>query len=296
MRIDAHQHFWRYDPAEYGWLSDSMSALRRDFLSRDLEPELAAADLDGSVCVQARHCLAESRFLLEQARSGDAVSAVVGWLPLAGPGLGQALDEFAADPKFCGCRHALQDEPDDDYMLRAEFGEGLRAVTAAGLTYDILIYERHLPQTLRLVDRHPRQVFVLDHIGKPRIRDGSFGAWSRHLRDLARRQNVYCKVSGMVTEAEWGSWTYGRLVPYLETVLEAFGVRRLMYGSDWPMCLLAASYGRWFDAFSRFASGLSCAERDRILGGTAAEVYGIPPAGTMAIPAGSPCHSSFSTA
>ena len=174
----------------------------------------------------------------------------------------------------------LQDEA-DDYMLRPDFNEGVRAVTESGLVYDILIFERHLPQTLEFVDRHPNQVFVLDHVGKPRIRDASFAAWQRGIRELARRPNIYCKISGMATEAAWGAWDDEDLEPYLDAVLEAFGPQRLMYGSDWPLCLLAVTYKRWFDLVARFASRLSTHERDRILGGAAVEVYGLDPGGSL---------------
>ena len=268
MTIDSHQHFWRYEPAAYGWLSEGMRALRRDFLPADLKREMDAAGVDGSIAVQALQTLDETRFLLRQARAHPFVLGVVGWVPLAGPGLGAALDEFAGDPLLKGCRHVLQDEPDDGYMLRPDFNAGMRALTAAGLPYDILVYERHLPAVVELVDRHPEQAFVLDHVGKPRIRDGSFAAWHGWMRELARRPRVYCKVSGMATEADWGGWTGADLRPYLDAVLKAFGPRRLMFGSDWPMCLLATGYGG----------------------------RGLRPAATMRFAAGAPWHSSSSTA
>ena len=275
MTIDSHQHFWRYEPAGYGWLSEDMRQLRRDFLPADLEREMHAAGVDASIAVQAVQTLDETRFLLDQARSNPFVLGVVGWVPLAGPGLGAALEEFAANPLLRGCRHVLQDEPDDGYMLRPEFNAGLRALTAARLPYDILIYERQFPAAVDLVDRHPDQAFVLDHIGKPRIRDGSFAGWNRWVRELARRPRVYCKISGMATEADWTGWSEAGLRPYLDAVLEAFGPRRLMFGSDWPMCLLAVGYGRWFRLVREFVSVLGAGERDRILGGTAAEAYGL---------------------
>lgn len=281
MTIDSHQHFWRYDPVAHHWLPDAMRTLRRDFLPEDLERETAAAGVGGTVSVQALQTLGETRFLLDLARSNPFILGVVGWVPLTDPGVAGILERLASEPALKGCRHVLQDEPDDDYMLRPDFNEGVRAVNAAGLAYDILIYERHLPQALRFVDRHPGQVFVLDHIGKPRIRDGSFAAWSGAIRDLACRQNVYCKVSGMATEADWGGWTEADLGPYLDTVLEAFGPPRLMFGSDWPMSLVAVGYGRWCELVRDFASRLGEAERDRILGGTAAEAYGLGEPGSL---------------
>ena len=258
-----------------------MRTLRRDFLPADLEPETAAAGVDGTVAVQALQTLGETRFLLGLARDNPFILGVVGWVPLTDPGVAAALEELASDPVLKGCRHVLQDEPDDDYMLRPDFNEGVRAVTAAGLAYDILVYERHLPQTLQFVDRHPRQLFVLDHIGKPSIRDRSFAAWSAAMRDLARRPNVYCKLSGMATEADWECWTEEDLLPYLDTVLDAFGPRRLMFGSDWPMCLVAVAYARWCELVRRYLSRLGTGERDRVLGGTAAEAYGLAPRGSL---------------
>lgn len=273
MIVDSHHHFWRYDPVEYDWISDSMRALRRDFLPADLRREVAAAGVDGVVSVQARQTLSETHALLAHACENDFIRGVVGWVPLVDPAVRGTLEELAHDPYLRACRHVLQDEADDEYMLRPDFNEGVRAVTAAGLVYDILIFERHLPQTLEFVDRHPNQVFVLDHIGKPRIRDGSFGAWHAAIRDLARRANLYCKISGIVTEADWELWSEAELAPYMDAVLDAFGPRRLMYGSDWPVCLVGVGYARWFELVAGFAARLSADERDRVLGGTAIEAY-----------------------
>ena len=273
MIVDSHHHFWRYDPVEYEWISDSMRTLRRDFLPADLRREIAAAGVDGVISVQARQTLPETRALLAHARENDFIRGVVGWVPLVDPDVRGTLEELAQDPHLRACRHVLQDEPDDEYMLRRDFNDGVRAVTEAGLVYDILIFERHLPQTLEFVDRHPNQVFVLDHIGKPRIRDGSFGAWRAAIRNLARRTNLYCKISGMVTEADWGRWREAELAPYMDAVLDAFGPRRLMYGSDWPVCLVGVGYARWFELVAGFAARLSVDERDRVLGGTAIEAY-----------------------
>lgn len=275
MTVDSHHHLWRYDRAEFGWITNRMRKLRRNFLPRDFKPVARAAGVGGAVAVQARQTLAETRFLLECARSDPFFLGVVGWVPLAGPGVADALAGFAGEPKLKACRHVLQDEPDDGYMLRPDFNAGVRALTAAGLAYDVLVFERHLQQTLEFVDRHPDQVFVLDHVGKPRIRDGSFDAWRARIGELARRPRVYCKVSGMVTEADWGAWTEGQLRRYLDAVAEAFGPERMMFGSDWPVCLLAADYARWAGLVAGYAAELGAAERERILGGTAAEAYGL---------------------
>ena len=202
--------------------------------------------------MQARQTLGETRALLAMARRHDFILGVVGWVPLVDSGVAGILERFAEEPRLKACRHVLQDEPDDDYMLGAAFNRGIRAVTAAGLVYDILIFERHLPQTIRFVDRHPEQDFVLDHIGKPRIRDGSFSDWNRRIRDLARRPRIRCKMSGLATEAAWGGWTEEQFLPYLDAVLEAFGPDRLMFGSDWPVSLPAVGTG----AGSRSSGGM----------------------------------------
>lgn len=275
MTVDSHQHFWRYSESRYGWIPDEMDMLRRDFLPSHLHREIERAGVDGVVSVQALQSLEETHALLGMAHRNRFILGVVGWVPLIAPDVSGILEDLAADPCLKACRHVLQDEPDDGYMLRADFNEGIRAVTAAGLVYDILIYERHLPQTVGFVDQHPDQVFVLDHIGKPRIRDGSLTAWQQRIHALARRPNVFCKLSGVATEAHWTQWTEEQLRPYFETVLDAFGPHRLMFGSDWPMCLTAVDYSRWFGVIRRFLAPLARAERDQILGGTAVEVYGL---------------------
>ena len=258
-----------------------MRLLRRDFLPSELRRAATEAGIRGAVSVQARQTIRETRFLLDLARDDDFLRAVVGWVPLVEPGVAGILEELAAEPKFKACRHVLQDEPDDDFMLRADFNAGIRAVTEAGLVYDVLIFERHLPQTLEFVDRHPDQVFVLDHVAKPRIREGSFATWRDRIRELARRPRIYCKISGMVTEADWVDWNEADLLPYLDVVLDAFGPSRVMFGSDWPVCLVATSYLRWARLVAGFAAALGETERDRILGGTAAEAYGLDLEGSL---------------
>jgi L-fuconolactonase len=273
MKIDAHHHFWAYDPVQYGWISDEMRVLRRDFLPPDLKAEIAAAGVDGVVSVQARQSLAETRWLLELAGAHDFLRGVVGWVPLASPKVRDDLAAFAGNPKLKALRHVLQGEPDPEFMLRPDFNAGVEALREFGLTYDILIYERHLPQTLKFVDRHPGQAFVVDHIAKPRIRENVLSPWREHLRELARRPHVYCKLSGLVTEADFRAWTPEQLRPYMETVLEAFGPQRTMFGSDWPVCLAACAYTRWHAVVSEFLSRLSAAEQAHVWGGAATEAY-----------------------
>jgi len=274
-KIDAHHHLWRYSTAEYGWIDASMSLLRRDFLTKDLTAAMASADVDGSVVVQARQTMEETRWLLYLAEDCDAIRGVVGWAPIAGEEFPGVMEEFEHRQKLKGLRHVVQGEKDENYILREDFNSGIRSMLGSGLVYDILIYERHLAQTIEFVDEHPEQVFVLDHVAKPLIREGVMEPWASRMRELGERENVWCKVSGMVTEADWSAWTLDRLRPYLDVVVEAFGVDRLMAGSDWPVCLVASEYGRWFDVLGEYFAGFSESERAAVFGGTAIEVYGL---------------------
>jgi L-fuconolactonase len=273
MRVDAHHHFWRYESAEYEWIDESMAAIRRDFLPLDLKRELESVGFGGAVSVQARQTLEETNWLLELADAHDFLTGVVGWAPLADPNVRKVLSGLANRRKLKGIRHVVQAEPDDDFILRDDFNAGVRLLTECGLSYDILIYERHLPQTIEFVDRHPNQVFVLDHLAKPRAKEQGVEPWCTNIRRLAEREHVYCKISGLVTEADWTTWTEAQLRVYLDTVLDAFGPRRLMFGSDWPVCLVAASYEKWYEVVHRFCEKLSPDEQARIFGGTAIEAY-----------------------
>jgi L-fuconolactonase len=273
MTIDAHHHFWKYDPVEYGWIDDDMRAIRRDFLPADLKREIAAAGVDAVVSVQARQSLEETRWLLDLAAENDFIAGVVGWVPLVSPSVNDDLARFAASPKLKSVRHVLQGEPDENYMLREDFNAGVRALARHELAYDVLILERQLPQTIRFVDGHPDQVFVLDHIAKPRIKDWQMSPWRDNIRELARRENVYCKISGMVTEADYRAWSGEQLRPYVDAVLEAFGPSRLMFGSDWPVCLVACGYARWANLVRGFVAQLSPAEQADLMGNTARRAY-----------------------
>ena len=272
-RIDAHHHFWRYTPAEYGWIDARMSQLRRDFLPADFEKDVHSAGLDGVVTVQVRQSLAETAWLLSLAAGSAFVRGVVGWVPIASKRLQADLELFREQKKLKGLRHLIQDEPDENYLDRPDFNRGIASLKGSHLVYDILIFERQLAAAIRFVDRHPNQVFVLDHMAKPRIREGMMEPWRSNLSELARRENVYCKLSGLVTEAVWKMWSEEDLRKYVEVALAAFGPRRMMVGSDWPVCLLATTYGEWFDTVGRLISPLSATEKERILGGTAIEVY-----------------------
>ena len=278
QKIDSHQHLWKFDEVQYGWIEPTWPELRRDFLPADAEREIRRAGIDGVVAVEARMCVEETRRLLQFAAQHAFIRGVVGWAPLADPGLPGILDEFAAQPKLRGIRHVLQGEPDPRHMLRDDFNRGIAELTRRGLVFDICIFERHLPQTIEFVDRHPNQVFVLDHIAKPRIRDGAMEPWRSLIRDLARRPHVCCKVSGMVTEANPKAWDEGQLWPYFDTVVQAFGAERLMFGSDWPVCLLGAGYRQWYETVVTWLDVLPAADQARVLGGTAVDVYQLPPA------------------
>ena len=275
MKIDSHHHFWRYSAEEYGWISDEMAALRRDFLPEDLQPLIESAGIDGVVSVQARQTEVETEDLLAFGRENDFIRGVVGWAPLADPGVDAVLERWSGEEKLKAIRHVVQDEPDDLFILGDEFNQGVGRLERFGLLYDILIFEKHLPQTIAFVDRHPNQRFVLDHIAKPRIREGSIETWRADIGRLAERENVACKISGMATEADWGAWTYEQMRPYFDAVLESFGPQRLMFGSDWPVCLVATEYARWVETVDRWASELSTDEQARLWGGTAVEVYGL---------------------
>jgi L-fuconolactonase len=275
MNIDSHHHFWKYSPAAYGWIDDSMAALRRDFIPDDLQQEIAHADIHGVVSVQARQTVGETEWLLSLADKHSFIKGVVGWLPLADAGVKAVIEKFARNPRLRGVRHVVQGEPDDRFILGADFNRGVALLKDFGLVYDILIFERHLPPSIEFVDRHPEQVFVLDHIAKPRIKDNAIEPWRKHIKELARRGNVYCKASGMVTEAGYKNWDEAQLRPYFDTVLDAFGPRRLMFGSDWPVCLVASSYVRWVEVVHRLAGRLTADERAWLFGKTAIQAYAL---------------------
>ena len=273
LKIDAHHHFWQYSPEEYAWIGSGMEVLQRNFMPADLHARITAAGIDGVVTVQARQSVEETRWLLELAQQHEFMRGVVGWLPLTAPDIQAQLERFSAYKKLKALRHVLHDEPDDNYMLRADFNRGIETLRYLNLAYDILIFEKHLPQTLAFVDRHPGQIFVVDHIAKPRIKGRILAPWDKHMAELAQRANVYCKLSGVVTEADHAHWTPADIKPYLDVVLHAFGPQRLMFGTDWPVCLLACSYEQWVKAVKDFIAPLSAAQQDRIMGGTAAEAY-----------------------
>lgn len=273
--IDAHHHFWRYTPEEYGWIDGSMELLRRDFLPENLAPEIQTNGVTGVISVQARQTVEETRWLLELAEQHKWIRAVVGWAPIVAVDLPEQLDRLIDRKKLRALRHVLQAEADERYMLRPDFNAGITELTKRGLVYDILIFEKQLPQTIQFVDQHPNQIFVLDHIAKPRIADAMLSPWREQMMVLAKRENVYCKLSGMVTEANWMTWSAATLQPYFDIACDAFTPQRLLFGSDWPVCLLASSYSQWITFVRDSISHLTVTEQARILGGTATEAYGL---------------------
>jgi L-fuconolactonase len=269
VRIDAHQHFWKYSAAEYGWIDDSMATLRRDFLPPESVREMASAGVDACVAVQVRQSLEETRWLLALAEDHPQVAGVVGWFDLQSADVWAQLDRFAAHPKLVGVRHIVQSEADDRFLVRPAFCRGIAQLEAFGLPYDLLIYPRHLPVAAEFVSQFERQRFVLDHLGKPDIRGGERRIWERDLRRLAAHPNVYAKLSGLVTEADHARWTPAQIRPYLDVAFDCFGAERLMIGSDWPVCTVAADYARTIAVVTDYVAALASADREAVLGGNA---------------------------
>lgn len=276
MIIDAHHHYWKYDAVAYDWIDDSMKAIRQDFLPEQLSKTIEEAGIDGVITVQARQMIEETDWLLELARQTPFMKGVVGWLPLMEDNLECHLIKYSEESLLKGLRHVIQGEDDPEFMLRSDFNRGISMLKKYGLVYDILIVERQLPNTIQFVDRHPNQPFVLDHIAKPLIGKNELLPWKDNIRELARRPNVCCKLSGMVTEADFQHWTPEQLQPYFEVVMEAFGPKRLMFGSDWPVCLVATTYKSWVNLVRKNIAAFSREEQAGIMGGNAARVYGLP--------------------
>jgi len=273
MVIDSHQHFWKYNKHDFGWIGASMQSIKQDFLPEDLDVIIKEAGIQGVISVQARQSIEETRWLQQLAKKHAYIKGIVGWLPITDPALDDLIGEFMPSGKMKGLRHVIQDEFDPNYILGDDFNRGIGILERHGLVYDILIFEKHLLQTISFVDRHPNQVFVLDHIAKPKIRDRVISPWKEHIYALAQRENVFCKISGLVTEADFFYWTEDQFIPYLDIVLDAFGPGRLMFGSDWPVCTVATSYQHWFHLLQKVFNRLSETEKKAIFGNTATTVY-----------------------
>ena len=275
MRLDAHQHFWKYNPVHYVWMTDQMPVLRRDYLPDELKPLLPASGFDGSIAVQARQMVEETEWLLELSDAHDFIKGVVGWVDLQSPKLGMQLEKFSPHSKLVGVRHVVHDEPDDNFMLQPEFRRGIAQLREFGLTYDLLLFPKHLPVAVKLVEAFPEQPFVLDHMAKPAIREELISPWREDLCRLAEFPNVFCKLSGMVTEAKWKQWRLKDFHRYLDIVVEAFGPERLMIGSDWPVCTLSGDYAATMKIVADYLQKFPTEIREGILGGNCARFYAL---------------------
>lgn len=271
MRIDAHQHFWKYSEAEYPWIGKG-TPLQRDWLPADLEREAAKVHIDGCVAVQARQSLDESRWLLKLASESPFIKGVVGWADLQSEKVEEDLASLSKDKKFSGVRHVVQSES-ADFMLKPEFLRGLGKLKQFNLAYDLLLFPKHLPSAVKIAEQLPEQAFVLDHIAKPMIRAGLLQPWQEDIQRLAKHKNVSCKISGMVTEAKHKGWKKEDFRPYLDVVMAAFGEDRVMFGSDWPVCLLAASYEEVHGLVADYFNQFSAETRAKFFGGNAAKFY-----------------------
>ena len=275
-KIDAHQHFWKFDPEQHAWIGPEMAVIQKDFMPGDLEPVLRAAGIDGCVLVQVDQSEEENKFQLANAAPHDFIKGVVGWVDLQSPSVEEQLAYYRASPKMKGFRHILQGEKDRALMLKPAFRNGIGLLASYGFTYDILIFPDQLGYTRELTAAFPDQPFVIDHIAKPYIKDKKITAeWKAAIRAVAVHENVYCKISGMVTEADWKHWKPEDLHPYIDTVVEAFGPKRIMFGSDWPVCLVAASYEQVFGLVKDYFASYSEAEQEAFFGGNAIKFYNL---------------------
>lgn len=273
LKIDAHQHFWQYDPVHYDWISDSMQSIRRDFGPWDLQPILHENGFDGCVAVQAQQTENESRFLLAHAEAHDFIKGVVAWVDLQAENIEEQLAYYSSFPQVKGFRHVLQGEADRALMLQPRFMRGISKLGKKGFTYDILIYPDQLQYVPSLLASFPHQLFVIDHIAKPDIKNKSIAQWKDDIMQVAAYPNVHCKISGMVTEAGWHQWEPQDFYPYLDAVVEAFGTNRILFGSDWPVCLVAATYGSMLGIVKEYFSSFSAHEQALFFGGNATTFY-----------------------
>ena len=275
MNIDSHQHFWRYDAARDAWITDAMAVLQRDFLPEHLAAELTANGIDASIAVQADQSESETRFLLDLAEKDKRIAGVVGWVDLRSPHIAERLEHFSRFSKLRGFRHIAQAEPDDRFLACEDFIRGVAQLRTFGFTYDILVYPRQLPAAIELVTHFPEQRFVIDHCAKPEIKARKAEPWATQMRKIAQHKNVFCKLSGLVTEADWKHWKVDDFKLYLDVVFDAFGSDRLMFGSDWPVCLLAATYRQVKQLIEAYVKDFSQSDKDKVFGGNAALFYGL---------------------
>jgi L-fuconolactonase len=280
--VDSHQHFWEVGRFDYPWMTPEVDVLCHDYLPTALEPVLQRNGVGETILVQASNSVAETRWLLTLADENQFIAGVVGWVDLQSENVGQQLDEFAAHPKFKGVRHLVESEPADDWLIQESVRKGLDELSTRGLSYDLLVHTRHLKHAHAVVDSCPQLRFVIDHLAKPPIARGEIDEWARKIKPLAAAENVWCKLSGLVTEADWTGWRIEDLIPYVDKALELFGPQRLMFGSDWPVCLLAASYEQVLESARTLLSDLSDEERGRIFSQNASQFYRIEEAAIAA--------------
>ena len=275
MKIDSHQHFWKYHPVKDAWITDDMKVIQRDFMPEDLEPVLMQYEFDGCIAVQADQSEQETLFLLELADQYSFIKGVVGWVDLRAPNVDERLEYFSTFPKLKGVRHIIQGEPQDDFLLRKDFCRGISLLQQYQFTYDILIHPRHLKYAKEFVQRFPNQRFVIDHLAKPFIKEQIWEDWKNDLDAVAEMSNVHCKISGMVTEADWKNWKVDDFTIYFESVWEAFGPKRVMFGSDWPVCLVAADYKQVCQIVDEHTVFLSADEKAKLWGLNAQHFYNL---------------------
>lgn len=275
MTIDSHQHFWKYEPTKHSWIDDEMSVIRRDFLPSDLKKVYEENNIAGCVAVQADQTLAETDFLLELANENDFIKGVVGWVDLRAAAVDTVLAAYHGQKKLKGWRHVVQGEADHNFLMRKDFLRGISFLEKYDYVYDILIFPHQLGATLEFVKQFPHLRFVIDHIAKPYIRDGFFEGWAVLMKEIAKHENVHCKISGMITEADYNSWTPQQITPYMDWVLKIFGPERIMYGSDWPVCLVAGNYSEVKKLVTDFISTLSTSEKNSIMGENAINFYNL---------------------
>jgi len=275
MVIDSHQHFWIYETEKHAWIDDDMKVIRKNFLPEDLKIVYQENNVDGCVAVQADQTLAETDFLLDLAEKNDFIKGIVGWIDLRAANIDEVLNQYSAFPKLKGFRHVVQGEADHNFMLRPDFLNGIAALEKYNFTYDILIFPHQLGAALELIRRFPNQKFVIDHIAKPYIKDGFYDGWASLMKAISEYPNVYCKLSGMTTEADYNNWTSEQIEPYMQLVLDSFGANRILFGSDWPVCLVAGNYTKTKELVTNFIAKLNSEEQAAIMGGNAIEFYNL---------------------
>ena len=274
MKLDSHQHFWKYSPQQHNWIDDSMVSLKRDFLPNDLEPHLIENKIEACVVVQADQSEQETECLLELATQYEFIKGVVGWVDLRAKNVEERLQFYSQNQYFKGVRHIVQSEK-QDFLLDPAFQNGIGKLGNLNLTYDLLIYSHQIEAAIKLVSQFPNQKFVLDHLAKPNIKNGKIDPWKNQIQRLAQFSNVSCKISGMVTEADHSQWKPSDFIPYLDIVFDAFGENRILFGSDWPVCLLAASYQEVYQLITDYTANFSLEQRDKLFGANAERFYNI---------------------